>query len=249
MPAHTWWPYPKPSMHSSPIALTAAATTYPPPSALERAGRAAVSVPVIHDVDDVAVRCPDEEPAHAPRLCRYRFHNLVAEFLRFFIGSFDIRRVDGNDRVFRGGCVARDELDVRPGVGRGVARHPSHVELLGTQPEIARVKALRYVDVSHPEVGHDSRGAHQASRRGRCWPPGPGVTLTSCPGSSTNIWCHVPRGIARAWPGLTSASRSPPSNSRRTRMRPESRYSSSSASGCSSPLCIGGPPSAEDSIV
>ena len=66
---------------------------------------------MIHDVDDVAVRCPDEETPDAPWLCRYRFHNLVAEFLRFFIGTFDVGRVDGNDRVFGGGCVARDELD------------------------------------------------------------------------------------------------------------------------------------------
>src|SRR5262245_25235689 len=122
----------------------AAATTYPSPSALERvvtaAARvdssrsarcgplvapvsAAVSVPVIHDVDDVAVRRPDEEPAHAPWLCRYRFYDLVAEFLRFFVRTFDVRRVDGNNRIFGGGCVARDELDVRPGVGRGVAGH------------------------------------------------------------------------------------------------------------------------------
>src|SRR6266576_2359231 len=128
-----------------------------PPVALVRA---AGSVPVIRDVDDVAVWCPDEEPAHAPWLCRYRFHDLVAKFLRFFIGSFDVRRVDGNDRVFGSGFVARYELDVRSGVGRGVAGHPSHVELLGTQPEVAGVEALRCLNVSHPEVGHNAYGAH-----------------------------------------------------------------------------------------
>ena len=32
------------------------------------ARRAAVSVPMVHDIDDVAVGCSDEEPAHTPRL-------------------------------------------------------------------------------------------------------------------------------------------------------------------------------------
>src|SRR6266704_5221384 len=123
-------------------------------------GRAAVSVPVIHDVDDVAVGCPHEEPAHAPCLGSYRFHDLVAEFLRFLIGSFDVVGVDGNDRIFGRGCVARYQLDVRSGVGRGVAGHPSHVELLGTQPEVAGVEALRCLDVSHREVGHNAYDAH-----------------------------------------------------------------------------------------
>src|SRR6266496_3286996 len=86
---------------------------------------------MVHDVDDVAVWCPDEEPAHTPWLCSYRLHDLVAESLSFLISTFDVIRVDGNDRVFGCGCVTRHELDVRPGVGRGVARHPSHVELLG----------------------------------------------------------------------------------------------------------------------
>lgn len=44
---------------------------------------AAVSVPMVQDVDDVAVWCSDEEPAHTPWLCRYRVHDLIAEFLSF----------------------------------------------------------------------------------------------------------------------------------------------------------------------
>jgi hypothetical protein len=49
------------------------------------ARRAAVSVPMVHDVDYVAVWCPDEEPAHTPLLCSYRVHDLVAEFLTLMI--------------------------------------------------------------------------------------------------------------------------------------------------------------------
>ena len=49
---------------------------------------------MVHDVNYVAVRCSDEEPAHTPWLCSYRVHDLVAEFLRFFIGTFDVIRVD-----------------------------------------------------------------------------------------------------------------------------------------------------------
>src|SRR5438046_10322950 len=41
--------------------------------------RAAGSVPVVHDVEDVAVRSPHEEPAHTPWLCGERVHDLVAE--------------------------------------------------------------------------------------------------------------------------------------------------------------------------
>ena len=37
---------------------------------------------MVHDVDYVAVWCSDEEPADTPWLCRYRMHDLVAEFLR-----------------------------------------------------------------------------------------------------------------------------------------------------------------------
>jgi hypothetical protein len=54
-----------------------------------------------NDVDYVAVWCADEESAHTPRLCRYRVHDLVAELLSFFISTFDVIGVDGNDRVFR----------------------------------------------------------------------------------------------------------------------------------------------------
>jgi hypothetical protein len=79
---------------------------------------------MVHDVEDVAVWCPDEEPAHTPWLRGERVHDLVAEFLSFFISTFDVIRVDGNDRVFGRGRVARDELDVRSGVGRGVAGPP-----------------------------------------------------------------------------------------------------------------------------
>ena len=63
---------------------------------------------MVHDVDDVAVWCPDEKPAHTPRLCNYRFHDLVAKFLSLFISSFDVVRADGNDRVF--GAVASRAL-------------------------------------------------------------------------------------------------------------------------------------------
>jgi hypothetical protein len=69
---------------------------------------------MVHDVDDVAVWCPDEKPAHTPRLCSYRLRDLVAEFLSLFISSFDVVRVGGNDRVFGAGCVACYELNVRP---------------------------------------------------------------------------------------------------------------------------------------
>jgi hypothetical protein len=67
-----------------------------------------------HDVDYVAVLCSDEEPAHTPRLCRYRVHDLVAELPSFFISTFDVICVDGHDRVFGSGCVARYELDIAP---------------------------------------------------------------------------------------------------------------------------------------
>jgi hypothetical protein len=51
---------------------------------------AGVSVTVVHDVDDVAVRCSDEESAYAPRLGRYRLHDLVSEILGFLVGTFDV---------------------------------------------------------------------------------------------------------------------------------------------------------------
>src|SRR5947209_18084293 len=101
----------------------------------------AVSVPMVDDVDYIAVWCSDEEAAHAPWLCGYRVHNLVAELLSLFKSTFDVVRVDGNDRVLGRRCIARHELDVHPGVGRTVAGHPSHVELLGTQPEVVDVEA------------------------------------------------------------------------------------------------------------
>ena len=69
-----------------------------------------------YDVDYITVRCQDEEPAH-PMALPLAVHNLVAESLGFFIGTFDVIGVDGNDRVFRCGRVARYELIVRPGVG------------------------------------------------------------------------------------------------------------------------------------
>src|SRR4030095_6067468 len=115
---------------------------------------------MVHDVDDVAVWCSDEEPAHTPWLCSYRVYDLAAEFLSFFISTFDVIRVDGNDRVFGCGCITRHELDVRPRGGRGVAGHPSHVELLGTQPEVVGVEALRCLNVSHPKVGHNPYDVH-----------------------------------------------------------------------------------------
>src|SRR3954454_16763994 len=113
-----------------------------------------------HDVDDVAVGCSDEEPAHTPWLCGQRMHDLVAELLSFFVGTFDVVRKHGNDRIFRCACVPRYELDIRHAVGRGVAGHPSHVELLGAQPEVVGVEALGRVDVSHSKVCHDALGLH-----------------------------------------------------------------------------------------
>jgi len=47
---------------------------------------------------------PGLKPAHTPRLCSYRFHDLAAEFLGLFMSSFDIVSVDGNDRVFGAGA-------------------------------------------------------------------------------------------------------------------------------------------------
>src|ERR1700704_2868976 len=123
-------------------------------------GPAAALVPMVHDVDYIAVGCSDEEPAHPPWLGGYRMHDLVAEFLSFCVGTFDVIRVNGNDRVF--GCVgiAGDELDVRTAVGRGVAGHPSHVELLGAQPEVVGVEGLCRINVSHSKVRHDAFSAH-----------------------------------------------------------------------------------------
>jgi hypothetical protein len=50
-----------------------------------------------HNVDYIAVRRSDIKAAHTPWLCSDRVHDLVAEFLSFFISAFDIIRVDGND--------------------------------------------------------------------------------------------------------------------------------------------------------
>ena len=46
-----------------------------------------------------------------------------------------------------GRSVARDELEPRAVVGRGVPRDPPHVELLGAQPEVAGAGAFRRLDV------------------------------------------------------------------------------------------------------
>jgi len=43
-----------------------------------------------YDVDDAAVWCADEEPAHAPRFCRDRAHDLVAESSSFFVSTVDV---------------------------------------------------------------------------------------------------------------------------------------------------------------
>jgi len=48
------------------------------------------SVPMVHDVEYVAVWRSDEEPSHAPGLCRQRVDDLVAELLRLPIGAFDV---------------------------------------------------------------------------------------------------------------------------------------------------------------
>jgi hypothetical protein len=66
---------------------------------------------MVHDVDDVAVWCPDERPVHTHGSVFIGFPDLVAEFLSLFISRFDIVGVDGNNRVFGGGCVARHELE------------------------------------------------------------------------------------------------------------------------------------------
>jgi hypothetical protein len=42
----------------------------------------------------------------------------------------------------------------------GVAGDPSHVELLGTQPEVVGAEALRCVNVGHSKVGHYAYDAH-----------------------------------------------------------------------------------------
>jgi len=51
-------------------------------------------------------------------------HDLVAEFKSFFISTVDVVRLDGNDRILGFGRVTRHELEIGPGVGRGVAGHP-----------------------------------------------------------------------------------------------------------------------------
>lgn len=85
------------------------------------------------EVQDVAVRRSDEEPAHTSWLRSQRMYDLAAAPLRFFIRTFDISRVDGSDRTFGCGGVERYELDYRAGVGRGVTGHSSHVALLTTE--------------------------------------------------------------------------------------------------------------------
>jgi len=51
-----------------------------------------------YDVDDAAVWCADEEPAHAPRFCRDRVHDLVAESSSFFVSTVDVVRLDGKEK-------------------------------------------------------------------------------------------------------------------------------------------------------
>lgn len=78
----------------------------------------------------------------------------------FFVGCFNVVRMDGDHCVFGCGGVSSDELDVDPSVGRGVAGHPTHVEILGAQPKKIGVKALRRVNVSHPKVGRNTFSAY-----------------------------------------------------------------------------------------
>ena len=51
-----------------------------------------------YDVDDAAVWRADEEPAHAPRFCRDRVHDLVAESSSFFVSTVDVVRLDGKEK-------------------------------------------------------------------------------------------------------------------------------------------------------
>src|SRR5471030_1615854 len=52
--------------------------------------RARCSRPMAHDVQDVAVRCANEEAAHSPRLVLQRVDDLIATLLRIDVGSVDI---------------------------------------------------------------------------------------------------------------------------------------------------------------
>jgi len=94
--------------------------------------RSARSGSMTYDVDDAAVWCADEEPAHAPWLCRDRVHDLIAEFSSFFVSTVDVVRLDGDHRVLACSRVTGYELDVGPRGGGREAGHPSHVEAFST---------------------------------------------------------------------------------------------------------------------
>jgi hypothetical protein len=66
--------------------------------------------------------------------------------------------------------------------------HPSHVELLGAEPEVAGVEALRCVNVGHPEIGHDAYGAHAILLPATMYVLISGTWFTACCSPLTVPW-------------------------------------------------------------
>jgi hypothetical protein len=60
----------------------------------------ATSVPMLCDVEDVAVGSPDENPAYAPWFGGQRVHDLVPKSLRLLERSLYVVDLDRDDRVF-----------------------------------------------------------------------------------------------------------------------------------------------------
>ena len=90
------------------------------------------SVPVLGDVEDVAIGRPDEEPANAPRLGREWVHDLLPTPLRLVERGLHVINPDRGDRVLGGSGVARHELDARTAVRRGESVATHSIPMLST---------------------------------------------------------------------------------------------------------------------
>src|SRR4051794_17133207 len=104
-------------------AMTTGGALIPTPS-LERV-RTVAGLPsrrgrslLLGDVEDVAVRRPDEEAAHAPGFGGERVDDLVSAPPGLVQRGLDVVDLEGGDRVLRGGRVAGEELDAHARVRR-----------------------------------------------------------------------------------------------------------------------------------
>src|SRR3954452_3427319 len=79
---------------------------------------------VLRDVDHLAIRAADEEPANTPRFVREGVHHFITTSPCLLVRGIDVVDLDGHDRVLWRRCVPRHHLDARTRLRGGEAVHP-----------------------------------------------------------------------------------------------------------------------------